>query len=110
MHNIIYVDTRNRDSRLHPVRYTSSKPNLEGVEFETMVVTPEGSIIRVDGGGKNKPETDPTWEARQAERKAKRVRTNSPEAEEEHKDKGSSSNMYTSPVGSVNDVVVDDEW
>ena len=42
------------------------------------MVTPEESIIRVDGRGKNKPETDPGWEAREAERKAKRMRAKSP--------------------------------
>ena len=31
-----------------------------------MTVTPEGSIIRVDGRGKDMPETDPGWEERKA--------------------------------------------
>ena len=33
-----------------------------------MMVTPEGSIIRM-GGPQPTPETDPEWEARKAERK-----------------------------------------
>ena len=41
-------------------------------EFKTMMVTPEGSIIR--SGKKPKPETDPNWIERKAERKAKRMR------------------------------------
>ena len=37
-----------------------------------MMVTPEGSIIRM-GGPQPKPETDPEWEARKAERKLRRA-------------------------------------
>ena len=43
-----------------------------------MIVTPEGSIIRI-GGPELKPETDPGWEERKAERKAKKARLISPE-------------------------------
>ena len=44
-------------------------------EFNTMVVTPKGSIIRmIPSGKKPKPETDPNWVDRKAERKAKRMR------------------------------------
>ena len=39
-----------------------------------MMVTPEGSIIRM-GGPQPKPETDPEWEARKAERKLKRAQS-----------------------------------
>ena len=41
-------------------------------EYKTMVVTLEGSIIRmIPSGKKPKPETDPNWVDRKAERKAK---------------------------------------
>ena len=44
-------------------------------EFKTMMVTPEGSIIRmIPSGKKPKPETDPNCVERKAERKAKRMR------------------------------------
>ena len=39
-----------------------------------MMVTPEGSIIRM-GGPQPKPETDPEWEAHKAERKLKRAQS-----------------------------------
>ena len=34
-------------------------------KYKTMIVTPEGSIIRI-GGFELKPETDPEWEERKA--------------------------------------------
>ena len=36
-------------------------------EYKTMIVTPEGSIIRI-GGKQPKPETDENWVAREAKR------------------------------------------
>ena len=41
-------------------------------KYKTMIVTPEGSIIRI-GGPELKPEADPGWEERKAERKAKKA-------------------------------------
>ncbi len=59
-----------------------------------MVVTPEGSIIRIGGPLELKPESDPDWE----ERKAKRARKNdeSPES-------------VSSIHGSVFDLVAEDD-
>ena len=42
-------------------------------KYKAMIVTPDGTIIRI-GGPEMKPETDPGWEERQAQRKAKRAR------------------------------------
>ena len=42
-------------------------------KYQTMAVTPEGSIIRF-ADKKMKPETDPDWEENVAKRKAKRQR------------------------------------
>ena len=40
-----------------------------------MVVTPDGSIIDIRNvGRRRKPETDPDWEEREAERKATKAR------------------------------------
>jgi hypothetical protein len=58
-----------------------------------MIVTPEGSIIR-NGGPELKPETDPGWEERKAERKAKKARLISP---------GSTSTPHGSPEESDDD-------
>ena len=64
-------------------------------KYKTMVVTPGGTIIRVDGLGKDKPETDPGWEARKAERKEKKA--------------ARSADRSRSPRGSVDDSPFDDE-
>ena len=44
-------------------------------EYEAMVVTPDGSIIDIRNvSRRRKPETDPDWEEREAERKAAKAR------------------------------------
>ena len=44
-------------------------------EYEAMVVTPDGSIIDIlNVSRRRKPETDPDWEEREAERKAAKAR------------------------------------
>ena len=44
-------------------------------EYEAMVVTPDGSIIDIHNvGRRRKPETDPDWEEREADRKAAKAR------------------------------------
>ena len=56
-------------------------------KYKAMIVTPEGSIIRVDGKFKDKVETDPDWEERKAALKAKRKRpyeASTSSADEDH--------------------------
>ena len=81
-----------------PKRDEMSSFNFETGEdkYKTMVVTPEGSIIRI-GGPELKPETDPDWE----ERKAKRARKD--------ESPGERSSAPSSPHGSVWDLVQDEE-
>ena len=43
-------------------------------KYESLILTPEGTIIGMLGDKELKPETDPGWEARQAEKRAKRKR------------------------------------
>ena len=53
----------------------SSPREDKDTEYEAMVVTPEGSIIDIRNvGRRRKPETDPDWEEREAERKAAKAR------------------------------------
>ena len=74
--------------------WTTPKKTTEGSsqadvtdKYKTMIVTPEGSIIRI-GGPELKPEADPGREERKAERKAKKARLVSP---------GSTSSPHSSP-------------
>ena len=74
--------------------WTTPKKTTEGSsqadvtdKYKTMIVTPEGSIIRI-GGPELKPEADPGWEERKAERKAKKAHLVSP---------GSTSSPHSSP-------------
>ena len=58
-------------------------------KYENMMLTPNGSIVAMIGDKELKPETDPDWEARQAERRAraKRKREVFP-SDAEHSDSG----------------------
>ena len=59
-------------------------------KYKAMIVTPDGTIIRI-GGPEMKPETDPGWEERQAQRKVKRAREETPSS--------SSDSPAESPLG-----------
>ena len=43
-------------------------------KYENLMLTPNGSIVAMIGDKELKPETDPDWEARQAERRARAKR------------------------------------
>ena len=74
-----------------------------------IVVTPDGTIIRI-GGPEMKPETDPGWEERQAQRKAKRAREETPSSSSDSPAESPLGKALSSPVarGSPWDNEVDD--
>ena len=76
---------------------------------EAMIVTPDGTIIRI-GGPEMKPETDPGWEERQAQLKAKRAREETPSSSSDSPAESPLGKALSSPVarGSPWDNEVDD--
>ena len=79
------------------------------VLYKAMIVTPDGTIIRI-GGPEMKPETDPGWEERQAQRKAKRAREETPSSSSDSPAESPLGKALSSPVarGSPWDNEVDD--
>ena len=78
-------------------------------KYKAMIVTPDGTIIRI-GGPEMKPETDPGWEERQAQRKAKRAREETPSSSSDSPAESPLGKALSSPVarGSPWDNEVDD--
>ena len=72
-------------------------------KYENLMLTPNGSIVAMIGDKELKPETDPDWEARQAERRARAKRKRKVfHSDAEHSDSGSI-------VGSAFELEVDED-
>ena len=60
-------------------------------------MTPDGTILRI-GGPEMKPETDPGWEERQAQRKVKRAREETPSSSSDSPAESPLGKTLSSPV------------